>query len=128
LGYQTNIRELVAGGINPQDQELVPLRLLICSSTPLPTTPNLNIPSGDNNLVLGLNGAIINNEADESKPNVPMPDAKINDIGLYAIGDFKLAENLTLTTGLRYDYRNMKSFPCLPQIQTDLKLIIPIIM
>ena len=40
-----------------------------------------------------------------------MPDAKINDIGVYAIGDFQLSENLILTSGIRYDYRNMRSFP-----------------
>jgi iron complex outermembrane receptor protein len=110
LGYQTNIRELVAGGINPQ-QELVAPTVVDMQLNTFTYNAKLNIPSADNNLVLGLNGAIVNNEADETKPNVPMPDAKINDIGLYAIGDFKLSENLTLTSGLRYDYRNMKSFP-----------------
>jgi hypothetical protein len=86
LGYQANIRELVAGGINPKIRIGAPTVVDMQLNTFTYNT-KLNIPSGDNNLVFGLNGALINNEADETKPNVPMPDAKINDIGLYAIGD-----------------------------------------
>lgn len=110
LGYQANTRELVGGGINAQNELLTP----VVASMQLNTfTYNLkmNIPEGENNFVFGLNGAYINNEADESKPNVPMLDAHINDLGLYAIGDFMLSEKLTFTSGLRYDYRNMESFP-----------------
>ena len=117
LGYQSNNRELVAGGINPQQELLAPTVVSMQLNT-FTYNAKLNIPSGGNNLVFGVNGASIENDADESKPNVPMLDAKINDIGLYAIGDFLLAEKLTFTTGLRYDYRNMESFP-VPTENTD---------
>jgi iron complex outermembrane receptor protein len=117
LGYQANTRELVAGGINPEDQLVQPTVVSMQLNT-FTYNAKLNIPSGNNKLVLGVNGAIIDNDADESKPNIPMPDARINDIGLYAIGDFLLAEKFTLTTGLRYDYRNMESFP-VPTENTD---------
>ncbi len=117
LGYQTNIRELVAGGINPQQELLAPTVVSMQLNT-FTYNAKFNMPYGNNNLVFGINGANVNNEADESKPNIPMPDAKINDIGFYAIGDFLLVEKLTLTTGLRYDYRNMQSFP-LPTANTD---------
>lgn len=110
LGYQLNTRELIGGGINDQNQ-LVQPKLVSTQLNTFTYNTKLNVPSGDNNFVFGINGAILDNEADETKPNVIMPDAKINDIGLYAIGDFLMAENLTLTTGLRYDYRNMESFP-----------------
>jgi iron complex outermembrane receptor protein len=117
LGYQVNARELVAGGINAQQELLAPTVVSMQLNT-FTYNPKINIPYNGNNLVFGVNGASVENDADESKPNVPMPDAKINDIGLYAIGDFLLKEKLTLTTGLRYDYRNMKSFP-VPTAVTD---------
>jgi iron complex outermembrane receptor protein len=110
LGYQSNTRELVAGGINPQNELVAPLVVSMELNTFTYNT-KFNMPTGDHNLIFGVNGAFLNNEADETKPNVPMPDAEINDIGLYTIGDFQLSENLILTSGLRYDYRNMKSFP-----------------
>ena len=110
LGYQTNIREFTAGGINPQDQLVTPQAVSMELNTFTYNT-KLNIPIGNHYYVFGINGVILNNEADEDKPNIPMPDAEVNDIGLYAIGDFQLSENLTLTSGLRYDYRNMQSFP-----------------
>jgi iron complex outermembrane receptor protein len=110
LGYQLNTRELIAGGINDQDQ-LVQPQVVSMQLNTFTYNAKFNVPSGDNNYVFGVNGAMIDNEADETKPNVVMPDAKINDIGLYAIGDFLLAEKFTLITGLRYDYRNMESFP-----------------
>ncbi len=110
LGYQLNTRELIAGGINDQDQ-LVQPQVVSMQLNTFTYNVKLNLPSGENNFVFGVNGAMIDNEADETKPNVVMPDAKINDIGLYAIGDFLLAEKFTLATGLRYDYRSMESFP-----------------
>ena len=100
----------MAGGINPQGDLLTPTVTSMQLNT-LTYNTKFIMPSGDNNFIFGINGAIINNEADEEKANIPMPDAKINDLGFYAIGDFQLSENIILTSGLRYDYRNMKSFP-----------------
>jgi iron complex outermembrane recepter protein len=110
LGYQTNIREFTAGGINPQNQLVTP-QLVSMELNTFTYNTKFKVPTGKNHLIFGVNGAITDNEADEEKPNIPMPDAKINDVGVYAIGDFQLAENLTLTSGIRYDYRNMRSFP-----------------
>jgi iron complex outermembrane receptor protein len=110
LGYQSNTRELIAGGINPENQLITPLVTSMDLNTFTYNT-KYKIQTGKNSYILGLNGAIIQNEADEQKPNIPMSDADINDIGIYAIGDFQIADNLILTSGLRYDYRNMQSFP-----------------
>lgn len=110
LGYQSNTRELIAGGINPQDQLVTP-HVVSMELNTFTYNTKYKIQTDKNNYILGVNGAIIRNEADETKPNIPMPDADINDIGIYAIGDFQLSENLILTSGLRYDYRNMQSFP-----------------
>lgn len=110
LGYQSNTRELIEGGINMQNQLVAPLVTSMKLNT-FSYNTKFKIPTGKHSLIFGVNGGIMNNEADEEKPNIPMPDAKINDIGIYAIGDFQLAENLILTSGIRYDYRNMKSFP-----------------
>jgi iron complex outermembrane receptor protein len=110
LGYQSNTRELIAGGINPQNELVAPLVTSLELNTFTYNT-KFKMPKGNHNLIFGLNGAIINNEADEEKANIPMPDAEINDIGLYVIDDFQLSDNVILTSGLRYDYRNMKSFP-----------------
>jgi iron complex outermembrane receptor protein len=110
LGYQSNTRELIAGGINPQDQLVAP-QVVSMELNTFTYNTKYKIQTENNNYILGVNGAIIRNEADEEKPNIPMPDADINDIGVYAIGDFQLSENLILTSGLRYDFRNMQSFP-----------------
>ena len=110
LGYQSNTRELIAGGINPQNQLVAP-QVVSMELNTFTYNTKYKIQTENNNYILGVNGAIIRNEADEEKPNIPMPDADINDIGVYAIGDFQLSENLILTSGLRYDFRNMQSFP-----------------
>jgi len=110
LGYQANIRELVGGGINEQNELVQPLLVSMQLNTFTYNT-KFNIPTGRHSVVFGINGVVLNNKADEDKPNVPMPDAEVNDIGFYSIGDFQLSDNLTLTTGLRYDYRKMQSFP-----------------
>lgn len=110
LGYQRNIRELIGGGIDGQGA-LVQPQLVSMQLNTFTYNTKFNIPTGNHNLVFGVNGVILNNEADEDRPNLPMPDAEVNDIGIYAIGDFQLSENLTLTSGLRYDYRKMQSFP-----------------
>ncbi len=110
LGYQSNTRELIAGGINPQNELVNPLVTSLQLNTFTYNT-KFKMPTGDHNLIFGINGAILNNEADEEKANIPMPDAEINDVGLYVIDDFQVSENLIVTSGLRYDYRNMKSFP-----------------
>jgi len=110
LGYQSNTRELITGGINLQNELVAPLIVSMVMNTFTYNT-KLNIKAGEHNLIFGVNGSALDNKADETKPNVPMPDAKINDIGIYVIDDFQLSEDLILTSGLRYDYRNMKSFP-----------------
>jgi len=110
LGYQSNSRELIAGGINALD-ELVTPQVVGMKMNTFTYNTKYKIKKGEHNLIFGLNGAIIDNEADETKPNIPMPDAKINDVGLYAIGDFQLNENLILTTGVRFDNRTLESFP-----------------
>jgi iron complex outermembrane receptor protein len=75
LGYQSNTRELVAGGINPQNELVAPLVVSMELNTFTYNT-KFNMPTGDHNLIFGVNGAFLNNEADETKPNVPMPDAR----------------------------------------------------
>lgn len=110
LGYQSNTRELIAGGINSQNQLVTP-QIVSMELNTFTYNTKYKIQTDKTNYILGVNGAIIRNQADETKPNIPMPDADINDIGIYAIGDFQLSENLILTSGLRYDYRNMQSFP-----------------
>ncbi|MFW6370915.1 MAG: TonB-dependent receptor, partial [Bacteroidota bacterium] len=117
LGYQSNTRELIGGGIYGQGELVQPLLVSMQLNT-LTYNTKFNIPKGNHNLVFGVNGVLLNNEADEDKPNVPMPDSEVNDIGFYAIGDFKLSESLTFTSGLRYDYRKMQSFP-LATVNTD---------
>lgn len=110
LGYQSNTRELIAGGINSQNELETP-KVASMELNTFTYNTKFNMPIDDHKLIFGINGAILNNEADETVPNIPMPDAEVNDIGFYTIGDFQLSENLILTSGLRYDYRNMKSFP-----------------
>lgn len=121
LAYQRNTRQGIGGGINPQMQLMIPTFASMQLNT-FTYNAKMVIPSDNRKLIFGVNGANAQNEADETKPNNPLLDSKINDIGLYAIGDFTLNEKLTLTTGLRYDYRNMQSFPTQTQTTNQFKV------
>lgn len=111
LAYQMNSRNGIGGGFNPQLQQLVTPSLASMQLNTFTYNAKIVIPSNKRKLILGVNGANIRNDADETAPNNPLLDSEINDAGVYGIGDFNLSEKLTLTTGLRYDFRNMKSFP-----------------
>jgi iron complex outermembrane recepter protein len=111
LAYQMNSRNGIGGGFNPQQQQVViPTRASMQLNT-FTYNAKIVIPGDDRKLIFGVNGANIRNDADETAPNNPLLDSEINDVGVYGIGDFNLSEKLTLTSGLRYDFRNMKSFP-----------------
>jgi len=111
LAYQINSRGADGGGFNPQQQQLVTPTLASMQLNTFTYNAKIVIPSDERKLIFGVNGANIRNDADETAPNNPLLDSEINDLGVYGIGDFNLSKNLTLTSGLRYDFRNMKSFP-----------------
>ena len=122
LGYQTNTREALGGAFNAQQQALT---IPTFASMQLRTfTYNLKwaLPVKANRFILGVNGAQVNNEADETKPNNPLLDSKINDAGIYAIGDWAIHRNWNSTAGLRYDYRRMESFPTATQTTNQFKV------
>ncbi len=121
LAYQMNTRQADGGGLNPQMQLTIPTYASMQLNT-FTYNAKMVIPSEHRKLILGINGANVQNEADETKPNNPLLDSKINDIGLYAIGDFSLNEQLTLTSGLRYDFRKMESFPTQTQTTNQFKV------
>ncbi|MGQ9800015.1 MAG: TonB-dependent receptor, partial [Ignavibacterium sp.] len=106
LAYQMNTRQGVGGELNQQKQLMIPTFASMQLNT-FSYNAKMVMPGENRKLVFGINGANVKNDADETKPNNPLLDSKINDIGLYAIGNFTLSEKLTLTSGLRYDYRNM---------------------
>ncbi len=121
LAYQRNTREGIGGGINPQGQLMIPSFALMELST-FTYNAKIVMPGNNRKLVFGINGASIDNDADETRPKFPLLDSRINDVGVYAIGDFTLSEKLTLTTGLRYDFRNMESFPVATQTTDRFKI------
>lgn len=121
LAYQRNTRQGEGGEINPELHLIIPTY----ASTQLNTfsyNAKMVIPNESRKLVFGINGASVQNEADETKPNNPLLDSKINDVGIYAIGDFTLNDKLTLISGLRYDFRNMESFPTSTQTTNQFKI------
>ncbi|MFW5761505.1 MAG: TonB-dependent receptor [Cyclobacteriaceae bacterium] len=117
LAYQRNTRQANGGSLNEQGQLLIPTFASMQLNT-FTYNAKMVMPAENRKLVFGINGATVQNEADETKPNNPLLDSDINDFGIYAIGDFTLSNKLTLTSGLRYDYRNMESFPT-PTQTTD---------
>lgn len=121
LAYQTNRREGVRGNLNPQGQLVIPSAALMQLNT-FTYNVKMVVPSEGQKLIFGINGANVQNDADETKTDNPLLDSKINDIGAYVIGDFTLTEKLTLTSGLRYDYRNMESFPTQTQTTNQFKI------
>jgi iron complex outermembrane receptor protein len=118
LGYQMNTREADGGAFDPQQQALVAPTYASMQLNTFTYNVKFTMPANRNRIIVGVNGANTDNEADETKPNNPLLDSKIYDIGIYAIGDFTLSDKLNATAGLRYDYRNMQSFP-LPTQTTD---------
>jgi len=110
LAYQQNTRQGIGGGVNPMQQLMSPTFASMQLNT-FTYNAKMLMPIGNHNFIFGVNGANIQNEADETKPNNPLLDSEINDLGIYAIGNFSLLEKLNLTGGLRYDYRVMQSSP-----------------
>ena len=121
MAYQRNTREGVRGNLNPQGQLVIPSAALMQLNT-FTYNARMVMPSENRKLVFGINGANVQNDADETKTDNPLLDSKINDIGAYVIGDFTLTKKLTLTSGLRYDYRNMESFPTQTQTTNQFKI------
>ncbi|MDW8019956.1 MAG: TonB-dependent receptor [Chloroherpetonaceae bacterium] len=122
LGYQMNRREGIGGAYNPQQRQLnIPSFALMQLNT-FTANAKLNLSLEDKRLLFGLNFANVRNDADETRPNNPLLDSEINDAGVYAIADFKLAEPLIFTGGLRYDFRNMKSYPTQTQTTNQFKV------
>jgi len=115
LGYQSNLREANGGMFNPQQQALIIPTFASMQLNTFTYNIKMSMPFGDDKLIFGINGALISNDADEEKPNNPLLDSKINDFGIYAIGDIKLNEKITATSGLRYDFRNITSDPIATQ-------------
>ena len=109
IAYQANNRQGVRGALK-QGELSIPTKVDMQLNT-FSFNTKYAIKKDKRRLVFGINGANIQNDANEEKPSNSLRDSKINDVGLYAIGDFTLSEKLTLTSGLRYDFRNMESFP-----------------
>jgi iron complex outermembrane recepter protein len=121
-GYQMNERQGVGGMVN---QELQALMIPVYASMQLNTLSynvKLTVPSGSNRLITGVNGAFIGNEADDALPNNPLLDSEIDDFGVYAIGEFIPDPAFILSGGLRYDYRNMESFPVATAVTDRFKI------
>lgn len=114
LAYQMNKREGIGGGLNSQQELVIPTFASMQLNT-FTYNVKMHIPMAKHKFIFGVNGANVQNEADETKPNNPLLDSKINDVGIYTIGNFSLSEKLSLTAGLRYDYRGMQSFPTATQ-------------
>lgn len=122
LGYQTNTRKGLAGVYNSQEQTLLTPSFASMQLNTFTYNTKFSIPLNEDKLLIGFNGASISNDADESITSNPLLDSNINDIGIYAIGDFKLNDKLSSTSGLRYDYRKMSSDPVVTQTSDRFKV------
>lgn len=108
VAYQQNIRQGISDNTNPNPE-------MVFASMDLKTisyNSKYTIKGEVNKFTIGFNGAKIENDADDFYKNSnPMPDAKINDLGFFAVNELDFSDNLTLNAGLRYDLRSMKSYP-----------------
>ena len=108
VSYQQNIRKGIA-----DNSSLYPN--MIFASMDLSTisyNTKYSLKQNKSKYTLGFNGAFIENEADDYYGNSnPMPDATINDFGVFVVDEIDLSDALTLNAGLRYDMRTMKSYP-----------------
>ena len=101
--YQLNNRALQTDTTKPS------FEMVNIDSNTFSYEAKLNLPSNESSsYILGVQGAsntIQNNEA----PNHLLPDAKVNDIALFGFAQFNLLKNLKAQTGIRYDYRSIKT-------------------
>jgi len=106
FGYQKNIRQGISDSTNPN---------MLFAEMDLRTfsyNAKYTINATKNKLIVGFNGANIENDANDFYKNSnPMPDAKINDIGVFAVNDFSVNEKANIYSGIRYDNRTMTSTP-----------------
>ncbi len=108
FGYQKNIRQGISDTSNPNPEMLFAEMDLSTFSY----NAKYTVTKEKNKLILGFNGANIENDANDFYKNSnPMPDAKINDLGIFAVNDFTLSEKINLYAGIRYDLRKMESTP-----------------
>lgn len=108
FAYQKNIRLGISDPSNPNPG-------MVFADMDLRTfsyNAKYAINTEKNKLILGFNGANIENDANDFYKNSnPMPDTKINDLGIFAVNDFTISEKINLYAGIRYDFRNMESTP-----------------
>lgn len=122
LGYQMNRREGIGGAFNAQQRQLVIPTFALMQLNTFTANAKTNLSFENARLLFGINLASVRNDADETKPNNPLLDSEINDVGVYAIADLRLTESLILTGGLRYDFRAMKSFPTPTQTTNQFRI------
>ncbi|MDP3358576.1 MAG: TonB-dependent receptor [Lutibacter sp.] len=108
FGFQKNRRVGVSDPSNTNPEMIFALMDLQTFSY----NAKYSINKERNKLIVGFNGAAIENDSDDFYQNSnPMPDAKINDIGLFAVNDYQFNDNINLNAGIRYDSRTMESSP-----------------
>ncbi|MBD3750444.1 MAG: TonB-dependent receptor [Sphingobacteriales bacterium] len=108
FGYQKNTRQGIGDNTNNTPGMLFSEMELSTFSY----NAKYTIDASKNKLIAGFNGANINNDANDFYKNSnPMPDAQINDLGVFAVNEFRFNDKINLYAGVRYDYRDMKSSP-----------------
>lgn len=108
VAFQKNIRVGVSDTSNPKPE----MKFAEMDLQTFTYNTRYTVKKTKKKFVFGANGSSLKNEADEFYQNSnPLLDAKVNDIGFFAINELMLSENLTLNSGLRYDFRKIQSFP-----------------
>ncbi|MCL7762229.1 TonB-dependent receptor [Polaribacter sp. Z014] len=108
LSYQQNIRKGIA------DTSSIYSNMMFASMdlSTLSYNSKYSLKKNNSKYTLGFNGAYIKNDADDFYGNSnPMPDTNISDFGVFIVDEAEISDALTLNAGLRYDMRNMKSYP-----------------
>ncbi len=101
LAYQMNNRKL-------QGSELTPVFTLVdMQLNTFSYRASATVPFGEKiKFIGGIQGmSQINRNFDA--PDHVVPDAKINDFSVFAVGQFNFSKKIMLETGVRYDFRNI---------------------
>lgn len=111
LSYQANRRQGIGGAYNAANRVLtIPIFASMNLET-LTYSVKFTVPRDKYKMLFGMNGSRVTNDADETKPNNPLLDSKVNDIGGYFVASYNLSEKFDIVGGLRFDHRKMESFP-----------------
>ncbi len=113
FSYQANRRKLFTNDFLPVDMNLSTIGYNVKGTYSI---------RSNSQVIVGLQGILQTNKNFEA-PNHVIPNASLNDFGLYGMYSYKYHEKLNILVGLRFDYRKILTLAELnkPAVNKDFK-------